>query len=149
MFCTIHAGRDRYRRGRSASAGVIALTALVVSAHAGRAQEQDNILKQGGNIFKQGAKLLGFATDVAPPADFVVKSRPASDPDYIPVFEPPPEPALPALKEVDLKAVKTDLDALQKRHDALRQAYPPAAKALAEEEAAKKKPKTNAPNPQQ
>ena len=53
------------------------------------------------------------------------------------------------MKETDLKAVKTDLDALQKKHDALRQAYPPAAKALAEEEAAKKKPKTNVPNTQQ
>ena len=39
---------------------------------------------------------------------------------------------MPALKDIDLKAVKTDLDTLQKRHDALRQAYPPAAKALAE-----------------
>jgi hypothetical protein len=138
MFCTIRAGRDRHGAGRFASAGLIALAALVVSAQAGRAQEQDN-------IFKQGAKLLGFATDVAPPQDFVVKSRPAVDPDYIPVFQAPPEPAVPALKDIDLKAVKTDLDTLQKRHDALRQAYPPAAKALAEEAAAKKKPKTNAP----
>jgi hypothetical protein len=138
MFCTIRAGRDRHGAGRFASAGLIALAALVVSAQAGRTQEQDN-------IFKQGAKLLGFATDVAPPQDFVVKSRPAVDPDYIPVFQAPPEPAVPALKDIDLKAVKTDLDTLQKRHDALRQAYPPAAKALAEEAAAKKKPKTNAP----
>jgi hypothetical protein len=138
MFCTIRAGRDRHGAGRFASAGLIALAALVASAQAGRTQEQDN-------IFKQGAKLLGFATDVAPPQDFVVKSRPAVDPDYIPVFQAPPEPAVPALKDIDLKAVKTDLDTLQKRHDALRQAYPPAAKALAEEAAAKKKPKTNAP----
>jgi hypothetical protein len=142
MFCTIRAGRDRHGAGRFASAGLIALAALVASAQAGRAQEQDN-------IFKQGAKLLGFATDVAPPQDFVVKSRPAVDPDYIPVFQAPPEPAVPALKDIDLKAVKTDLDTLQKRHDALRQAYPPAAKALAEEAAAKKKPKTNAPAAQQ
>ena len=119
MFCTIRAGTDRHGAGRFASAGLIALVALVGSAQAGRAQEQDN-------IFKQGAKLLGFATDVAPP-----------------------EPAVPALKDIDLKAVKTDLDTLQKRHDALRQAYPPAAKALAEEAAAKKKPKTNAPAAQQ
>ena len=147
MFCTIRTGRDRY--WRFASAGLIGLAGLVASAHAGRAQEQGNVLQQGQNILKQGAKLLGFATDIAPPADFVAKSRPASDPDFIPVFQPPPEPALPALKETDLKAVKTDLDALQKKHDALRQAYPPAAKALAEAEAAKKKPKTNVPNAQQ
>jgi hypothetical protein len=147
MFCTIRTGRDRY--WRFASAGLIGLAGLVVSAHAGQAQEQGNVLQQGQNILKQGAKLLGFATDIAPPADFVAKSRPAGDPDFIPVFQPPPEPALPALKDNDLKAVKTDLDALQKKHDALRQAYPPAAKALAEAEAAKKKPKTNVPNAQQ
>ena len=134
---------------RFASAGLIGLAGLVASPHAGRAQEQGNVLQQGQNILKQGAKLLGFATDIAPPADFVAKSRPASDPDFIPVFQPPPEPALPALKDTDLKAVKTDLDALQKKHDALRQAYPPAAKALAEAAAAKKKPKTNGPNAQQ
>jgi hypothetical protein len=149
MFCTIRAGHDRHGPGRFALAGLLALAALAASAHAGRAQEQGNILQQGNNVFKQGAKLLGFATDVAPPADFVVKSRPISDPDYIPVFQPPPEPALPALKDIDLKAVKSDLDTLQKRHDALRQAYPPAAKALADGEAAKKKPKTNAPDAQQ
>lgn len=142
MFCMIRAERHRHRPGRFAAAGLVALAALAASAQAGKAQEQDN-------VFKQGAKLLGFATDVAPPADFVVKSRPASDPDFIPVFQPPPEPALPALKDIDLKAVKSDLDALQKKHDALRQAYPPAAKALADEEAAKKKPKTNAPDAQQ
>ena len=147
MFCTIRTGRDRY--WRFASAGLIGLAGLVASANAGRAQEQGNVLQQGQNILKQGAKLLGFATDIAPPADFVAKSRPAGDPDFIPVFQPPPEPALPALKDNDLKAVKTDLDALQKKHDALRQAYPPAAKALAEAEAAKKKPKKNVPNAQQ
>jgi hypothetical protein len=142
MFCTIRARRDGPGLKRIAAAGLLGLAALAASAYPGRAQEQ-------GNIFKQGAKLLGFATDVDPPADFVVKSRPATDPDFIPVFQPPPEPALPALKDVDLKAVKGDLDALQKMHDALRQAYPPAAKALADQAAAKKKPQTNAPNAQQ
>jgi hypothetical protein len=149
MFCTIRAGRDRLDLKRIAAAGLFALAELAASADAGRAQDQGNILQQGNNVLKQGAKLLGFATDVQPPADFVVKSRPASDPDYIPVFQPPPEPERKALKEDELKAMKTDLDALQKRHDVLRQAYPPAAKALAEEAAAKKKPKPSAPNAQQ
>ncbi len=148
MNCTIRAERERRWRRRVASVGFVALAAFVVSGHAGRAQQQNDILKQGDAILKQGAKLLGFATDLAPPADFVAKSRPATDPDFIPVFQPPPEPAAPALKDDDLKAVKSDLDALQKKHDALRQGYPPAAKALAEAEAAKKKPKTNVPNPQ-
>jgi hypothetical protein len=142
MFCTICAERAGPGVGRIALAGLFALAALFASGSDVYAQQQDSILKQ---VFK----VFGFATDVAPPADFVVKSRPASDPDFIPVFQPPPEPALPALKDIDLKAVKSDLDALQKKHDALRQAYPPAAKALADEEAAKKKPKTNAPDAQQ
>ena len=142
MFCRIRARRDGLRPRRIAAASLLAFAALIASAHAGSAQEQDN-------IFKQGAKLLGFATDVTPPADFVVKSRPAGDLDFIPVFQPPPEPERKALKETDLKAMKGELDAVQKQHNALRQAYPPAAKALADEEAASKKPKTNAPDAQQ
>ena len=98
---------------------------------------------------KQGFKLFGFATDVGPPADFVNKTRPASDPDYIPVFQPPPEPARPALKGDELKAVKSDLDGVGKRHDTLRQGFAPAAKAMAEQQAAQKKPKPSAPSAQQ
>jgi hypothetical protein len=142
MFCTIRAERHRHRPGRFAAPGLVALAALVASAQAGKAQEQDN-------VFKQGAKLLGFATDVAPPADFVQKSRPAGDLDFVPVFQPPPEPARPALKDTDLKTLKGDLETVQKQADAVRRAYPPAAKAIAEQEAAKKKQQSNAPNPQQ
>src|SRR5271154_2598148 len=93
MFRTIRGERDRHQTGRFVSAGLLALAAFVASVQAGKAQEQGNILQQGQNVVKQGAKLLGFATDLAPPADFVVKSRPATDPDYIPVFQPPPETA--------------------------------------------------------
>ena len=149
MFRTIRAGRRRPGLGRFASAGVLALAAVVASAQAGKAQEQGGVLQQGQNVIKQGAKLLGFATDVAPPKDFVVKSRPAVDPDYIPVFQSPPEPERKALNGDELKAMQSDLDSLQKRHDTLRQAHPPAAKALADADAAKKKPKTNAPAAQQ
>jgi hypothetical protein len=109
-----------------------------------RAQQTDNPLKAA-------AKLLGFATDVAPPADFVLKSRPAGDLDYIPVFQPPPEPEKPPLKDTDLKAMRGDLDSVQKRDDSVRQAFPPAAKAMAEDAAAQKakaqaKAKPAAPN---
>ena len=149
MFCTIRAERDRHWRRHSPRLGSSRSRGSSRPLTRGKRRSRATSCKQGQNILKQGAKLLGFATDLAPPADFVAKSRPASDPDFIPVFQPPPEPALPALKDDDLKAVKTDLDALQKKHDALRQAYPPAAKALAEAEAAKKKPKTNVPNAQQ
>jgi hypothetical protein len=121
---------------------ILALAALSASGSASFAQDSDSLLKRG-------AKLLGFATDVAPPADFVQKSRPAGDLDFIPAFQPPPEPARPALKGSDLKTLQGDLEAVQKQADALRRAYPPAAKAIADQEAAKKKQQSTAPNAQQ
>jgi hypothetical protein len=125
-----------------ATVGLLALAVFAGSGSAGFAQQSDNLLKQG-------AKLLGFATDVAPPADFVAKSRPPGDVDFIPVFQPPPEPARPAMKANDLKSLNGDLESVRKQADALRRAYPPAAKALAEQEAAKKKPQATAPSAQQ
>ncbi len=110
---------------------VLVLASICAWTSQARAQQADNPLKAA-------AKLLGFATDVAPPADFVVKSRPAGDLDYIPVFQPPPEPEKPALKDTDLKAMRGDLDSVQKRDDSVRQAFPPAAKAVAEDAAAQK-----------
>ena len=142
MFCTICAERAGPGLRRIASAGLLALAALSASGSDVKAQQQDSILKQG-------FKLFGFATDVAPPADFVDKTRPGAAPDYIPVFQPPPEPARPALKNDELKAVKSDLDAVGKQHDAIRQGFAPAAKAMAEQQAAQKKPKPNAPSAQQ
>jgi len=65
------------------------------------------------------------------------------------VFQPPPEPARPTLKTDELKAVKNDLDGVGKQHDAIRQAFPPAAKAMAEQQAAQKKPKPKAPGAEQ
>ena len=119
--------------------GSLSAAAAFFWISAGFAQQSDSALK---NVMK----MLGFATDVAPPADFVLQSRPKGDLDYVPVFQPPPEPAKPALKEKDLKAVKGDLEAVQKRDDATRQAFPPTAKAMAEEKTAEaKKAKANAP----
>ena len=138
MFCTICAGRAGSGVGRTALAGLLALAALFASGSGVFAQQQDSILKQGFKVF-------GFATDVAPPADFVSKARPGADPDYIPVFQPPPEPARPTLKTDELRAVKSDLDAVGKQHNTLRQGFAPAAKAMAEQQAAQKKPKPKAP----
>ena len=119
----------------------LALTALFASGSDVYAQQQDSILKQAFKVF-------GFATDVGAPADFVTKTRPGADPDYFGV-QLPPEPARPTLKDPDLKAMKTDLDGVEKQHDALRrQAFPPAAKALAEQRAAQKKPSSNTPGAQ-
>jgi hypothetical protein len=142
MFCTICAERAGSGVGKIALAGLLALAALFASRSEVYAQQQDSILKQAFKVF-------GFATDVGPPADFVTKTRPPSDPDYIPVFQPPPEPARPTLKNDELKAVKSDLDAVGKQHNTLRQGFAPAAKVLAEEQAAQKKPKSNGPSAQQ
>jgi hypothetical protein len=142
MFCMIHGRSGGRRLGIIAAVGLLALAALAASGSAGFAQESDSLLKKG-------AKLLGFATDVAPPADFVVNSRPAGGVDFVPVFQPPPEPARPAMKANDLTLLKGDLEAVGKQADVLRRAYPPAAKALAEQEAAKKKQQSTAPNAQQ
>jgi hypothetical protein len=142
MFRTICAERAGPGVGRTAFAGLLALAALFTSGSDVYAQQQDSLLKQG-------FKLFGFATDVAPPADFVTKTRPGADPDYIPVFRPPPEPARPKMKTDELKAVRSDLDATGKQHDTIREGFPPSAKAMAEQQAAQKKPKPTAPSAQQ
>jgi hypothetical protein len=120
MFCTICAERAGSGVGKIALAGLLALAALFASQSEVYAQQQDSILKQAFKVF-------GFA-------------------DYIPVFRPPPEPARPTLKNDELKAVKSDLDAVGKQHNTLRQGFAPAAKALADEQAAQKKPKSNGPS---
>jgi hypothetical protein len=142
MFCMIRGGSVGRGPSRIAFGALLALAALFASGSDVYAQQQDSILKQA-------AKIFGFATDVAPPLDFVSKTRPASDLDYIPVFQPPPEPSRSTLKTDELKAVKSDLEAVGKQHDTLRQGFAPAAKALAEEQAGQKKPSSNAPGAQQ
>jgi hypothetical protein len=142
MVCTICAESPGRRPRRVALAGLLALAALFASGASVFAQQQDSILKQAFKVF-------GFATDVGPPADFVAKTRPSGDLNYIPVFQPPPEPSRPAMKKDELKSVKGDLDGVQKQHDTLRQGFAPAAKALAEQQAAQKKPSPNVPAAQQ
>ena len=81
---------------------------------------------------------VGLATDVDPPPDFVMQSRPAQEPASIPPFTTPPEPPGAIKTAKELEATDSDLQAAEKSHDALRAAFPPAAKALAEAAAAKK-----------
>ena len=142
MVCTNCAESAGRGPRRVALAGLLSLAPLFAGGSEVYAQQQDSILKQA-------FKVLGFATDVGPPQDFVTKTRPSGDLDYIPVFQPPPEPARPALKKDELKSMKGDLDGVQKQHDTLRQGFAPAAKALAEQQAAQKKPSPSAPGPQQ
>jgi hypothetical protein len=118
---------------------LILASALFALSLAASAQQTDSPLKSA-------MKILDFATDVGPPADFVLQSRPPKDPDYIPIFQPPPEPAKPAMNDKELTSVKGDLDSVEKNHDSLRKGFPPSAKALADQQAAGKKPKPPAPN---
>ncbi len=105
--------------------------------------------QQTDSLLKGAAKIMGFATDVDPPADFVLQSRPQADSDYIPIFQPPPEPAKPAISDKELTSVKGDLDSVEKRHDSLRKGFAPAAKALAEQQAAAKAAASKSPPPNQ
>jgi len=103
---------------------------------------QDSLLK---SLMKAG----GFATDVNPPKDFVLQARPQGGDDYVPIFRPAlrdSKPKTPA----ELKAMEADFKAVQARHDAMRAAFPPSAKAVAEQKAAEaakaKKKKTPPPD---
>ena len=81
---------------------------------------------------------MGLATDVDPPPDFVVQSRAAQQPASIPPFTTPAEPPGTVKTDKELEAMDSDLEAAGKTHDALRAAFPPAAKAVADAAAAKK-----------
>lgn len=83
------------------------------------------------------AKAIGLATDPPPPPDYVIKSRPTTPPDYVPVFQEPEEPDSPVKSQGDLKKMDADLETVTRRHDALRSTFPPSAKAMAEEKAAR------------
>jgi hypothetical protein len=123
-------------RGNDSRSSVMARATVGVLACAACAWVSAVSAQQADSPLKNAAKMLGFATDVAPPADFVIQSRPQGDLDFVPIFRPPPEPEKPALKDKDLTALKGDLDSVEKRHDTIRKGFPPAAKALAEQQAA-------------
>ena len=111
---------------------LVACAFLCAAAQSANAQQSDGPLKSV-------AKIFGFATDVKPPADFVTQSRPAKDGEYIPIFQPPPEPKKPVLNDKQFKAMKGDLDSVQTRDDGLRAGFAPSAKAVAEAKAAEQK----------
>jgi hypothetical protein len=125
-----------------ATTWAMALAVAFGSASVASAQQADNPVKSV-------MKLLGFATDAPPAQDFVVKTRPEKEPDYIPIFQPPPEPAKPVLKDKELNALRGDLDSVEKRADAVRSAFPPAAKGVAEEQAQAKAAKKSPAQPNQ
>ena len=84
------------------------------------------------------AKAAGYATNVDPPPDFVVKSRPAAPAAPVSVFATPDEPPSKVMPKKDLKAMDADLESAGKKHDVLRSGFAPSARAVAEREAAQK-----------
>jgi hypothetical protein len=91
------------------------------------------------------AKALGVAADPGKTADFVVNARPAGEEDYIPVGRVEAEHSIKVKSAAELKAMEADFDSVKTQHDALRSAFPPAAKAVAEAAKAAKAKKPKAP----
>jgi hypothetical protein len=131
------------RREKAPTPPLIVVAALLgaLAAFPSRAQDASPPESPLRSLLK-GA---GLATDVAPPPDFVVQSRPAQAPAAIPAFAIPPEPPGKVKTAKELEAMDGDLEAVGKRHDALRAAYPPAARAVAAAAAAKKAKAKNRP----
>lgn len=109
------------RGGRRAGLAAFAIAFLATHACA---QDQDSVLRSV-------AKKTGVATDVDPPADFVVKSRPAEPAGPMPVFGTPDEPNSKVMTPRELRAMDADLDSAGKKHDVLRAGFGPSAKAVA------------------
>ena len=123
-------------RVRARVAGAAALAALTLAADPSLAQDSP---------FRAIAKATGYATDVAPPPDFVVKSRPAGPPAPMPVFTTPDEPPSRVMSKKEIRAMDADLESAGKKHDVLRSGFAPSAKAVAEAEAARKDKKKKKP----
>jgi hypothetical protein len=107
---------------------VLGALAIAVAASPACAQDQDS-------VWRSIAKKTGVATDVDPPADFVVKSRPAEPAGPMPVFGTPDEPNSKVMTPKELRAMDADLDSASKKHDVLRAGFAPSAKAVAEAKA--------------
>jgi len=102
------------------------------------AQEATPEQAESPSPFHSLATGLGIITEPNPPPDFVRESRPAKPAAEIPVFTPPDEPPAKPKSAKEIEAIDNDLESIAKRHDALRAAYPPSAKAVAAEAAEKK-----------
>jgi len=120
--------------------GLVVAAALLMGFAASASCAQDSLpaAPPPDSPLRALMKAAGLATDVNPPPDFVLQSRPAQQPDPIPPFTKPPEPPAKAKTASEVDAIDSDLEAIGKRHDALRASFPPSAKAVAEAAAAKK-----------
>lgn len=119
------------RRRGAVAAFAIAGTALAAFAAAAQEAASPQDQSSSPSPLHSVAKGLGFATDVAPPPDFVQQSRPAQPAAEIPAFTPPDEPPGKPKSAKDIEAISGDLESIGKRHDALLATFPPAARAAA------------------
>ena len=122
--------RDKAKKALSAAGALLA-----ASLCAGCARADDNA-PGGDSLLKSAMKAGGFASDVDPPMDFVLQARPPGADDYVPIFRPAFARQNKAKTPAELKALEADFGAVQARHDSMRSAFPPAAKALAAQKAA-------------
>jgi hypothetical protein len=141
------------KRAKCANLLIAAFAAAIAAAGFAGAAHADGDIPNDDSLLKKAAKAGGLATDVEPSKDFVVRTRPPNA-DYVPIFRAPFEHANKAKTPDELKALEADFSSVQTRHDAMRAAFPPAAKAVAEKNAAdaakakKKKLPAAAPPPQ-
>jgi hypothetical protein len=144
--------RSKIGRVRRATLAGLAIALAALSAGVARAQDvppssqtapppQQGAPSPDQSPFRSLAKSFGFATDVDPPPDFVRESRPAALQQEVPIFATPPEPPGKIKSAKEVEAIDNDLEAIVKRHDALRAGYAPSARAVAEAKKAKAKPK--------
>ena len=85
-----------------------------------------------GSMFDAFAKSVGLGPMEPNPPDFVKASRPTAPPADMPVFDAPDEPPSKVKSGAELKAMDADLTGEGRKHDALRAAFPPSAKAVAQ-----------------
>jgi hypothetical protein len=90
--------------------------------------------QQNEGFVRSIAKQAGVATDVGPPQDFVLKSRPSAPKDYVPIFRKTEEHKTKVLSPDRLKAMEAELDATGSRDAKIRDAFPPARKAYLDEQ---------------
>lgn len=141
--------RDRTRIRLTAGLTLLALGTLSVSARAGDDAPAapgavENLSRKIESFHASQipaartiAKKLGMATDPGEPADFVVKSRPVDEQNFIPIGRKETDQPIKAKTPAELKAMEADFDKVKARHDALRSTFAPAVKAVAEAQAAK------------
>ena len=123
------------REGMRTTPAIIVATLLAVFAVSGASAQNAT---PPDSPLRGLLKGVGVVTDPDEPPDFVVRTRPAQPAESIPAFATPDEPPGKVKTAKELEELDTDLSAVGKRHEALRAAYPPSAKAVAEAAAAKK-----------